>query len=204
MMAKKEGKKLWKSSFGKVVAIVIVGLFLGSGLTPFWNADATGNFIEKWPNSETEANIYNEGNQSEINENNIGGSITATLNASSYDIYNINSQYSEIKMEGFGSILIPGNPKLPSKTFLVGLPPGGKVTSVELVNETHEILSGNYSIVPAPPFTYGEEKAEWEENKEIYSSRNPYPYSIYDKIFSYILLPSYWQISIVQEYKVTN
>lgn len=59
------------------------------------------------------------------------GDITITLEAGQYEIKQVD-EYSVIEMEGFGSILNPGEPKLPSKTFLIGLPPGAEAVSVDM------------------------------------------------------------------------
>jgi hypothetical protein len=58
--------------------------------------------------------------------------------------------YQEIKMEGFGQLLDPGKPKLPSKIFSISIPPGVSVNSVDAVGVGLTELEGTYRIVPAP------------------------------------------------------
>ena len=86
-------------------------------------------------------------------------------------------------MMGFGSTLTPGEPMLPSKTFFVGLPPGSKVVSVDLLSENCEEIAGSYNIRPNPP-VFGDEITEvnWNVNMDIYSSTGPYPAKVYEYI----------------------
>ena len=118
-----------------------------------------------------------------ISRNSLNESIVITLTAEEYEIDNLASGYSEINMMDFGSTLIPGEPMLPSKTFLVGLPPGGKVVSVDLLSENCEEITGSYNIKPAPPI-FGDENTEtnWNVNIDIYSSTESYPTKVYEYI----------------------
>jgi hypothetical protein len=84
-----------------------------------------------------------------------------------------------IDMEGFRCSTGPGNPQLPSKRFLIALPPGARVQSTE--------LSGTYRIAPTPPplplagpeaypRLLREMNEEWEENyRAVYSGDLGYP-----------------------------
>ena len=54
-----------------------------------------------------------------------------TLEAGSYEIVTAEDGYQEIKMEGFGQLLTPGKPKLPSKIFSIAIPHGVQVDSVQ-------------------------------------------------------------------------
>ncbi len=109
------------------------------------------------------------------------GDITVTFEAGQYEISQV-GEYSIIEMEGFGSIISSGEPKLPSKTFLVGLPPGAEAVSVDMVASDYKDLSGEYRIMPARPIISGQEgeKVKCGENEEIYSSENAYPSSPYE------------------------
>ena len=107
-------------------------------------------------------------------------SLIVTLESASYTITTSAEEKTEITMEGYGYTLDPGCPKLPSKIFLIGVPPGGEVTSVELIREKHEMIPGIYNIVPAPPVTNGIDTVEYEINEEIYSSLVPYPTSVFE------------------------
>jgi len=109
------------------------------------------------------------------------GNITITLEAGQYEINEV-GEYSVIGMEGFGSIINPGEPRLPSKTFLVGLPPGAEAVSVDMVTSDYVEIPGEYRIMPAPPIVswQQDEKVKWGENEEIYSSENAYPVTPYE------------------------
>lgn len=109
------------------------------------------------------------------------GNITITIEAGQYEISQMD-EYSVIDMESFGSILNPGEPELPSRTFLIGLPPGAEAISVDMIDHTYEAIPGEHRIMPAPPFASDQEgeKVKWGENEEIYSSENAYPSSVYE------------------------
>ncbi|GAG29450.1 unnamed protein product, partial [marine sediment metagenome] len=107
-------------------------------------------------------------------------SLIVTLESEPYTITTSFDDKTEINMIEYGSILIPGNPKLPSKIFNIGVPPGGEVVSVELISENHEVIPGSYNIVPAPPFSNGVDTVKYDVNEEIYSSLDPYPTTVFD------------------------
>ena len=109
------------------------------------------------------------------------GDITITLEAGQYEVHQV-GEYSVIEMEGFGSIISPGEPNLPAKIFLIGLPPGAEAVSVDMVASEYAELPGEYHIMPAPPIVSLQENEEvkWGENEEIYSSEKAYPFSPYE------------------------
>ena len=111
---------------------------------------------------------------------NKAGSIIVTLESTLYQMITTDEYRTDIIMDGFGSILVPGSPKLPSKIFNIGIPPGGKVVSINLISEIHKTIPGDYIVVSSPPFSNC--IVEYKENKEIYSSSDPYP----TKVFEYI------------------
>ena len=41
-------------------------------------------------------------------------------------------QGQRIEMDGFGYLTVPGKPMLPAKNFLIALPPGARVRSIEV------------------------------------------------------------------------
>jgi hypothetical protein len=107
-----------------------------------------------------------------------------TIEAGKYEIVDAGDGYQEIKMEGFGQLLEPGKPKLPSKIFSVAIPPDVKVDSVEVAGTGLAELPGTYNVVPAPmvsPLSATEEelkkaRAEYDETvKAAYASDQPYP-----------------------------
>lgn len=112
--------------------------------------------------------------------------LTIEVDAGEYQIIN-RDQGQLIEMQGFGYLRVPGKPMLPSKSFLIALPPGARVQSVEVKGIGSEQLPGTYRIVPTPlirPMTelgQGREfikrlEREWKENNQAtYSSDQAYP-----------------------------
>lgn len=107
-----------------------------------------------------------------------------TIEAGSYEIVDAGDGYQEIEMEGFGQLLEPGKPKLPSKIFAIAIPPGVEVDSVEVAGTGLTKLPDTYRIAPAlmvSPMSATEEeiektRAEYEQiRKEAYASDLPYP-----------------------------
>ncbi len=73
-----------------------------------------------------------------------------TIESGPYQILDTRDGDQEIRMEGFGQILDPGLPKLPSRIFAIALPPGVKAYSVVVKGNRGTELSGTYKITPAP------------------------------------------------------
>jgi len=106
-------------------------------------------------------------------------SIIITLYSNDYKINNLEKEQVEIVMDEYGNAITPGEPALPSKIFYIGLPPGGKAISIELINMDSKDIPGFYNIKPSLII----DDAQFSEiNKNIYNSNNPYP----EKIFEYI------------------
>ncbi len=110
--------------------------------------------------------------------------LSITLNFDPYRIINLQDGQQFIKLEGFGNLLIPGKPMLPSKGFMVALPPGARVSGVHFTPLIVTELEGQYKIIPTPlilPVDNNEEIAksmqdEWQNNYDyIYSSDQIYP-----------------------------
>jgi hypothetical protein len=92
-----------------------------------------------------------------------------------------------IEMEGFGYLITPGKPMLPAKNFLIALPPGARVRSVEAEGVGAAQLPGTYRIAPAPPVMpltdpnqfpelVQRARREWRSNRDlVYISDQPYP-----------------------------
>ncbi len=119
--------------------------------------------------------LLSSGCQDDIRESD-NGEMTVTLEAGDYQI-DQEEEYSLLCMEGFGSMLYPKAPKLPARTFLIGLPPGAELLSIAVVDSDYVELSGKYRIVPSPPVIYGREGEEpgLEEDEAIYGSEEVYP-----------------------------
>jgi hypothetical protein len=114
------------------------------------------------------------------------GVVTVRVTSSEYDIIDKDGEQI-IEMEGFGYLVAPGKPLLPAKNFLIALPPGARVQSVEVNGIGASQLPGTYQIVPAPsiltlfdtpPYEQlvQELQDEWQSNNQsVYSSDQPYP-----------------------------
>jgi hypothetical protein len=115
-----------------------------------------------------------------------GENLAITVNAVEYQITS-KDKGQRIEMEGFGYVMVPGKPMLPTKNFMIALPPGARVQSVEVEGTGASQLPGTYQITPAPsivplvdPLQHPElaEKMqkEWQtNNQEVYSSDQAYP-----------------------------
>ncbi len=108
-----------------------------------------------------------------------------TLSSGEYEIVDREDGWQEILMKDFGKISTPGGPWLPTKTFMIVVPPGATVLSASISGNGLTELSGAYKIKPAPMQfprgSYDEEYAKkarevYDQNyDEIYSSDAPYP-----------------------------
>jgi hypothetical protein len=107
-----------------------------------------------------------------------------TINSGSYEIKDAGDGRQEIMMEGFGQLLDPGKPKLPSRIFNIAIPPGVRVNSVDAVGMGLTELEGTYRIVPAPvvnALSASEEEIELNRLeyeavvKKAFESDAPYP-----------------------------
>jgi hypothetical protein len=114
------------------------------------------------------------------------GELVLTVQAGSYRIIDQGGEQL-IEMEGAGYLADPGKPMLPSMNFLVALPPGARVRSVEVRGIDARQLPGTHRIVPSPQLLplmrtdlyqepIDEMRRSWERNKEtVYSSDQAYP-----------------------------
>ena len=55
-----------------------------------------------------------------------------------------------IQLDGYSYHIDPGKPMLPSKTYVIALPPGAKVESINVKGIHEKQLPGKYTITPAP------------------------------------------------------
>ncbi|MGB3093625.1 MAG: C25 family peptidase propeptide domain-containing protein, partial [Candidatus Zixiibacteriota bacterium] len=112
--------------------------------------------------------------------------LTIEVSAGRYQIVDKGTEQM-IKMEGFGNLMVPGKPMLPSKSYLIALPPGARVQSVEVEGIGAVQLPGTYRIAAAPqimplvdarqfPELVEKMQKEWRLNKNfVYSSDQAYP-----------------------------
>lgn len=90
-----------------------------------------------------------------------------------------------ISMTGFGQLLVPGKPKLPSRIFAIAIPPGTELVAVDYQLGPGTELPGTYDIQPAPlpraigeedPILYERDRQEYESSlRSVYGSDDPYP-----------------------------
>ena len=110
--------------------------------------------------------------------------LSITLNADNYEIVDAEDGLQTIRMDGFGSLLVPGKPMLPVKVFMIALPPGAQVVSVTVTDAAATELPGSHRIRPAPPPMPANDSRwfiernieEWQDNyARTYSSDAAYP-----------------------------
>lgn len=94
-----------------------------------------------------------------------------------------------VEMEGFGRLMVPGQPLLPMKVFLIALPPGALARSVEVLSTETTELPGTYQIEPCPEIAILDNgphsddalrmRREWEANHDaVYLSDTPFPSAV--------------------------
>jgi hypothetical protein len=113
--------------------------------------------------------------------------ITYKVHVDSFDIID-SENGQEIIADGFGRLLIPGNPNIPSKIFSLAIPPGAKVINIDFIATENILLPGIYDIIPCPlPEAIGDgdpgqgeyDQETFDKNYEqVYSGDDPYPASI--------------------------
>ena len=123
-----------------------------------------------------------------------------TLGTGEYDIEQGEGDLDVTQMEGFSSILSPGDPMLPHKVYNILVPPDAIGSSLELkiISAETRVLEGTHDIKPAPPdvaWADGRWIEAWGEGKEIINGRNMKVYGI-DADFpeSYVKLLPYSQM----------
>lgn len=117
----------------------------------------------------------------DFNQNLENESLIITLKSGSYNLVRDDEDKTIITMEGFDSILIPGGPTLPSKTYLIGLPPGAKVTSISILDEKKEVLDGRYEFQPNYLIIDdGSERIELYTYEEDFSITDSFPSDAYE------------------------
>lgn len=127
----------------------------------------------------------------------------------SYELLIERNNSQTIRMNGFNNTIEPGKPLLPSKKYLIALPPGAKVKSAEIVGLGINEIPGQYNIKPASAMMplvdtsfstdfYGVIHEEWKNNFEsTYTSDNPFPYkpgtlvckgTLYDYVYVMVVI----------------
>ena len=97
-------------------------------------------------------------------------------------------QGDEVTIEGFGRLLVPGMPGLPSRVFSVAIPPGSVVKGVTFEPGMGRTLPGTYRVPPVglpriignedPQLLARDMRASEENRLAVYGSDEPYPRSV--------------------------
>jgi len=97
--------------------------------------------------------------------------LNVELKAEEYKIIKTSEGFHEIRMENFGNLLTPGKPMLPGKTFLIAVPPGAEVNSINVKGMGSNEIDGKFRIAPAPGvFPMDHKRNLVEEAKKVYLS----------------------------------
>lgn len=150
----------------KIVTIYLIGLLVG--IIFFGTSFPSSIYALE---SKSEINIYSVDGNASLDEID---SFFITLKAGPYQLFTDNRE-TEIKMEGFGSLVDPRKPKLPSKIFHIGLPPESRLISIELIEKEYKQILGNYTVELASPIANTPNIMFLKNNEEVYSLSNPYP-----------------------------
>ena len=112
------------------------------------------------------------------------GTVTVKVPAGFYDIQSGDEGYY-VSVDGFGRLLVPGKPDLPSRIFSIAIPPGASLVDVAYETSEGEILSGSYDVRPSrlprvvgeeDPLVYQRDREIYQANFEaVYNSDDPYP-----------------------------
>jgi hypothetical protein len=115
------------------------------------------------------------------------GEVSVNLPIGTYQIKSTVSG-SEIFLDDFGRLSIPGMPNLPSRIFAIAIPPGAEVTQVLFDQGEGVVLPGTYQISPSSlvrvvgdenPLYYERDKQTYQQNYlSVYASDDPYPKSV--------------------------
>ena len=87
-----------------------------------------------------------ENSETTINKND---TIVISIESNKY-FYKNYEDLLDISMEDFNSLLVPGYPKLPLKNYYIGVPPGCKVKSLRIINESYEKIKLNNDLLLVP------------------------------------------------------
>ncbi|MBP7747518.1 MAG: hypothetical protein KA383_15490 [Phycisphaerae bacterium] len=112
------------------------------------------------------------------------GTLSTTITVGPYQMVET-ARGNELRVEGFGRLLVPGKPNLPARIFAIAVPPGAEVTGVDYECAPGITLPGSYEILPAPlPRVVGPEDPAIQAAREqtylanhaaVYSSDAAYP-----------------------------
>lgn len=137
------------------------------------------------------------------------GEIILPFTSGEAEITTDNEGLSNLKIGGFSSIGLPGDPALPFTETHVLLPPGikPKTIRIELRNAVEEEIEGKFSITPSPPpviSTNNKKIEDWHgrriknrRNADVYERNEPFPAGHVttghtSRLGRYVLLPVYF------------
>ncbi|MBN1296689.1 hypothetical protein JXA80_07900, partial [bacterium] len=60
----------------------------------------------------------------------------------------VSAGVTQLAVQGWGTINVPGQPRLPARIVALAIPPGAEVESVEVHSSRHEILAGSHTVAP--------------------------------------------------------
>jgi hypothetical protein len=119
------------------------------------------------------------------------GVLSVSIPAGTYTVTHT-ERGDEISAEGFGSLLVPGKPLLPSKIFAIAIPPEAELLAVSYAAGDGVVLPGTYEVPPAPlprvigredPAIYEKDRALYRENlNSAYGSDVAYPPEVVETI----------------------
>jgi hypothetical protein len=116
-----------------------------------------------------------------------------------------NKDGDKIELDDFSYLIDSGKPLLPSKNFLIALPPGTKIDSLNVIGFNKKQITGYYEIIPSSKIipkadisnhssSVIKSESLWQDNHElIYSSDNAFP----DKLGRVVGEGSYHEYSYV-------
>ncbi|MCK4547291.1 MAG: VCBS repeat-containing protein [Candidatus Eisenbacteria sp.] len=106
-----------------------------------------------------------------------GETLMLRVTSTPYEIARLDSGFDRVSMEGFSRSLVPGKPRLPARVVHVPLPPGVRVSSVELAASHTVLLPGRYRVEAAGPMTpAGADPRDTEECLETWSANHENTY----------------------------
>ena len=110
--------------------------------------------------------------------------VTVTIPIGAYEINRVDDGY-DISVEGFGRLLVPGKPNLPSRIFSIAIPPGATMVGLNFETGDGVSLAGFYDVRPVvlprvigseDPLLYQRDRETYERNYEsVYESDDMYP-----------------------------
>ena len=116
---------------------------------------------------------------------------SVTIPVGEYEI-RATARGADVSVEGYGSLLVPGKPKLPARIFGIAIPPGAEVIDVSYDSGEGIVLPGTYAVPPTPlPRVIGEEdpgiaaqeqRVYRQNHAAVYGSDDAYPAEVVEVV----------------------